>query len=66
MPKTTQERWKTYRARNANRPTPHGTVNAYDNFSCRCEPCRAAKREKMNRYRKRLLTQALTKDRAPS
>lgn len=62
------DRWKTYRARKqANIPWhTEGSVNLYDNAKCRCELCRQAKREKMNRYRKRLLTQALTKDRAPS
>jgi hypothetical protein len=23
-------------------PPAHGTLNAYQNYSCRCEPCRAA------------------------
>lgn len=54
MPK----RWKAFREKNSLSPVPdrvHGTVNAYDNWNCRCEPCRQAKREKMQRYRKRLI-----------
>lgn len=67
MPKT--ERWKTYRARNAAGPVPdrvHGTVNGYDNYRCRCEPCRAAKKAKMDRYRKRLIRASLVDRRTES
>lgn len=35
--------------RNRQNPLPetveHGTVNAYQNYACRCEPCSAAQRE---------------------
>jgi site-specific recombinase XerD len=32
----------------------HGTRTAYDRYRCRCEPCRAASSEHMNKYRARL------------
>jgi len=28
---------------NADRPIPHGTVNGYVNFACRCDACRTAR-----------------------
>lgn len=37
----------------------HGSVNAYDNYGCRCELCRDAKKAKMKRYRKRLILESL-------
>lgn len=62
MPKT--QRWKTYRARNEGRIPWHteGSVNLYDNYACRCLLCRAAKKVKMDLYRKRLI-RAIVEDR---
>lgn len=37
----------------------HGTVNGYDNYGCRCEPCRLVKKQKMKRYRTRLILEIL-------
>lgn len=32
-------------------PSAHGTTGRYDNYDCRCEPCRAANKERTKRYR---------------
>ncbi|MET0786951.1 MAG: hypothetical protein ABWY25_09610 [Paenisporosarcina sp.] len=43
---------------------PHGTVNGYDNYNCRCDACREANRiacaPRQKAYRKRNLARGLT------
>jgi 5-methylcytosine-specific restriction endonuclease McrA len=36
--------------RRADRTPRHGTASEYDNFGCRCEPCKSAKRSVMTEY----------------
>ena len=34
----------------SDRPTPHGTVNGYRNYGCRCDECRRANADKQRVY----------------
>ena len=40
--------WKTGDERRV--PTRHGTEHMYNHYGCRCEPCRAAKRNRQQSY----------------
>lgn len=44
---------KAYYAQLPDRQIPHGTRNAYMNYSCRCDPCRQANSAYQRAYRRR-------------
>jgi hypothetical protein len=45
-PTRSAEWFRSYRTTRPG-PVPHGTQNAYANYACRCESCRAAHRRHM-------------------
>lgn len=46
-----QKRWRAARKGSPN--TPHGTVNGYNNYQCRCRRCKKAWNVHMKAYQKR-------------